>query len=88
MRCVSSQKHETHHLEDISKFLERKNEALQEDLEELGKCVYPFYQEIASSLPVQRADLKRNTEKLISAISERGDEWHREIDNIIRLFVN
>lgn len=84
VRCVSSQRHGTHQLEDISKFFERKNEALQEDLEELGKCIYPLYQEIASSLPVQRADLKRNTEKLISAISERGDEWHREIDNIIR----
>lgn len=84
VRCVSSKKHETHHLEDISKIFERKNEALQKDLEELGKCIYPLYQEIASSLPVQMAELKRNTEKLISAISERGDEWHREIDNIIR----
>lgn len=46
--------------------------------------IYPRYQEIASSYLVQRADLKRNTEKLISAINEQGEDWHREIDNIVR----
>lgn len=30
------------------------------------------------------AVLNTNTEKLISSINERGETWHREIDNIIR----
>ncbi|XP_052681255.1 E3 ubiquitin-protein ligase TRIM9-like [Crassostrea angulata] len=83
-QCFSSKKHRIHDVIDISKFFERKTKTLQADLEELGKLVYPRYQEIASSFPVQRADLKRNTEKLILAINERGEVWHREIDNIIR----
>lgn len=84
VQCVSSQKHRIHDVKEISKFFERKTKTLQADLEELGKLVYPRYQEIASSFPVQRADLKRNTEKLILAIIERGEVLHREIDNIIK----
>lgn len=84
VQCVSSQNHKIHDVKDISNFFERKTKTLQEELKELGKLVYPRYQEIASSFPVQRADLKRNTEELILAIIERGEVWHREIDNIIR----
>lgn len=28
--------------------------------------------------------MKRNAEEMISAINERGEDWHREIDNIVR----
>lgn len=83
VQCVSSKKHKAHDVVDIFSYLESKNKALQADLDELGKSIYPKYQEIASSFPAQRADLQRNTEKLISAIDMRGEDWHREIDNII-----
>lgn len=67
------------------KFFERKSKALRADLEELGKLIYPYYQEIASSFLVQRVNLKRNSEKLISAINDRGEDWRREIDIIKKL---
>lgn len=51
--CVSFKKHKAYDVVDFSKFLERKNQALQANLEELGKFIYPLYQEIASSLPVR-----------------------------------
>lgn len=53
-------KHNNHDLLDISKYLEIKNETLQEDIEELEQ-IYPLYQVIALSFPVQRADLQKNT---------------------------
>lgn len=84
VQCVSSKKHKAHDVEDILSYLESRSKALQADLEELGKFIYPKYQEMASSFPAQRADLQRNTEELISAINERGDDWHREINNIVR----
>lgn len=84
VQCVSSKKHKIHDVTNISKCMERKTKELQADLEELGKLIYPCYQEIASSFSVQRANLKRNTEKLILAVNEQGEVWHREIDNIIR----
>lgn len=79
-----SGKHSNHVLLDISTYLENKNETLQADIEELEENIYPLYQEIASSFLVQRADLQKNTMKLISAVDERGKDWHRKIDSIIK----
>lgn len=84
VQCITSKRHAAHDVVDILNFIEKKNKALQADLEELGTEIYPKYQEIASSFSVQKGDLNSNTEKLISAINKRGEEWHREIDNIIR----
>lgn len=41
VQCVFSKTHKAHDAEDILVFLERKKEALQADLEELGKTIYP-----------------------------------------------
>lgn len=88
VQCVSSNKHKAHDVVDILSYLNSKNKALQADLKELGNFIYPKYQEIASSFPVQKAALKRNAEELISAINERGEDWHRIIDIIIRKFIS
>lgn len=82
--CEWSDKHINHAFLNISSYLEIKNKTLQADIEELEKHIYPAYQEIASSFPVQRAELLRNNEKLISAINKQGEVWHRKIDSIIR----
>lgn len=82
--CEKSAKHINHAFLNISSYLEVKNKTLQADIEELEKHIYPVYQEIASSFPVQRAELLRNNEKLISAINKQGEVWHRKIDSIIR----
>lgn len=84
VQCITSKKHAAHDVVDILDFIEKKNKQLQGDLEELGKEMYPKYQEIAASFSVQKSDLNSNTEKLISAINKQGEEWHREVDNIIR----
>ncbi|XP_052683028.1 E3 ubiquitin ligase TRIM40-like [Crassostrea angulata] len=84
VQCITSKKHAAHDVIDILNFIEKKNKALQADLEELGKIIYPKYQEIASSFLIQKDDVDRNTEKLISAINKQGAEWHREIDTIMR----
>lgn len=48
------------------KYLDRKTKALHADLEELGKRIHPEYQEIF--ILVQKADLKRNSKHLITAL--------------------
>lgn len=84
VQCVSSKIHKAHYFVNRFSFLEGKRKALQADLEELGNFVYPKYKEVESSFSVQRANLKRNTEKLISDINTQGEDWHRKIDNIVR----
>lgn len=88
VQCASSKKHKAHDVVDFLSYFNSKIKALQENLKELGNIIYPKYQEMASSFPAQRADLERNTEELISAINERGEDWHREIDNIIRKLIS
>lgn len=57
--------------------------ALQADMEEFEKIIYPEYLIIAAYFPLQKANLNKKTETLISDIDRQGEEWHREIDNII-----
>lgn len=84
VQCVSSNKHKAHDVLDVMSYLNSKYKALQADLKELGNFIYPKYQEIATSFPVQKAALNRNAEELISAINDRGEDWHREIENYVR----
>lgn len=88
LHCITSKKHAGHGVVDILDFIDKKTKALQADLEELGKIVYPKYQEIASSFSVQKDDLNGNTEKLKSAITKRGKDLHNEIDIIIRNLIS
>lgn len=64
--------------------LEKQKSVLQKDLQELEKSIYPKYQEILSSIPVQKANLKKTSQKIASDISKHGEEMHREIDIIIK----
>ncbi|XP_065926351.1 E3 ubiquitin-protein ligase TRIM71-like [Magallana gigas] len=82
-QCISSKKHLGHIQVDILKTFESKTEKLQKELEELEKSLYPKYKVIASNIPVQKADLSKNSQKLTTAIDKQGEVWHREIDTII-----
>ncbi|XP_052702840.1 zinc finger protein RFP-like [Crassostrea angulata] len=83
VQCVSSEKHFWHKQIEILKKIESKKKDLQRELQELEKIIYPIYKEIASNIPVQKADLSKNSRKLTTAIDKQGEVWHREIDTII-----
>eukprot|EP00105_Crassostrea_gigas_P043506 XP_019927654.1 PREDICTED: uncharacterized protein LOC105339989 [Crassostrea gigas] len=84
LECVSSGDHLGHKQVGILKKLDTRKEALKKDLHELENSIYPKYQEIASNLPVQKADLNKNTKKLTTALDKHGEDLHREIDNAIK----
>nr|XP_034329489.1 uncharacterized protein LOC109621177 [Crassostrea gigas] len=82
-KCISSAKHSGHKIVDIFQSFEIKTEILKKDLQELEKFIYPKYKEIASNIPVQKADLSKTSRKLTTAIDKQGEVWHREINTII-----
>ncbi|XP_065929793.1 uncharacterized protein [Magallana gigas] len=63
--------------------LKKQKFILQKDLQELEKSIYPRYQEIASNIPVQKANLNKSSQKIASDISKHGEDMHMEIDVIV-----
>lgn len=82
-KCVSRD-HINHTFVNVVEKLESQKNLMQRDLEELEKWIYPKYQATAYTIPVQRTDLNKNSQKLTTAIIEHGDNLHRGIDNDIK----
>lgn len=53
-QCISSSEHEQHRKFDILESIEHKKSIIQRDLQELEKTIYPKYQEIASTILMQK----------------------------------
>lgn len=81
--CIASKEHQTHNVDDIMNSLVKRKTVLQKILQELEISIFPEYQEIASSISVQRADLNENTQKMTTAIDKHGENLHKEIDIFI-----
>ncbi|XP_065929549.1 tripartite motif-containing protein 2-like isoform X2 [Magallana gigas] len=84
VQCTSSTQHQGHTFVYIVKILEKQRSVLQKDLLELEKFIYPKYQEIALSIPVQKSTHNTTSQKIASDISKHGEEMHRQIDVIIK----
>uniref|UniRef100_A0A8W8JF77 B box-type domain-containing protein n=1 Tax=Magallana gigas TaxID=29159 RepID=A0A8W8JF77_MAGGI len=84
VECVSSGEHLGHKQVGILKKQDTKREALKKDLQELENTIYPKYQEIVSNIPVQKADLNKNSKKSTTALDKHGEDLHREIDIAIK----
>ncbi|XP_065937321.1 tripartite motif-containing protein 2-like [Magallana gigas] len=82
-QCDSLEKHSGHLNVDIIEHFESEKEILQKDLRELEKFIYPRHHEIVSSIPVQKAELSKCSDKMKIDLNKRSDVWHREIDLII-----
>ncbi|XP_078318420.1 uncharacterized protein LOC111120431 [Crassostrea virginica] len=82
--CVASSEHKYHRKEDILSLFETKRELMQKDLQDLEKSIYPRYQEAATNIPVQRADVNKRSQELTTALDKQGEALHKEIDTIIQ----
>nr|XP_022299113.1 E3 ubiquitin-protein ligase TRIM71-like [Crassostrea virginica]XP_022299114.1 E3 ubiquitin-protein ligase TRIM71-like [Crassostrea virginica] len=82
--CSSFGEHAEHKTEDLLKAMAEKEELIRKDLQELEESIYPRYQEAATNIPVQRADVNKRSQKLTTALDKQGEALHTEIDTIIQ----
>lgn len=82
--CISSDQHKNHKIIDILEVLEKKKREINRDFKEIIASIYPKYQSIAESFFGQIDYLHENCEKISTALDKLGEEWHREIDSIIK----
>ncbi|XP_061169417.1 uncharacterized protein LOC133178720 [Saccostrea echinata] len=81
--CISSGKHKGHNLVDVRQKLSSKKEDLEKDLKELEENIYPKYTEIATDIHKDEADFEEYYGKQITAVITQGEEWHKEVENIV-----
>ncbi|XP_052678656.1 uncharacterized protein LOC128159567 [Crassostrea angulata] len=81
--CTASEQHRGHIFVDTSTVYKTQKENIEKDTEELVNLISPTYEEIASDLANQLANLDGGYEKLTTIMSKQGEQWHREIDIVI-----
>ena len=82
--CISSGQHIGHKAVDVIEDFEAKKEVLKKDLQEIEKSLFPKYEEAATNIQIQKADQRKNSQKLTTELKKHGEALHKEIDNIIQ----
>ncbi|XP_062601172.1 E3 ubiquitin-protein ligase TRIM45-like [Saccostrea cucullata] len=81
--CSASKQHEGHKYLVLAEIYDSKKNDIAKDTEELQNIISPTYIEITKDLETQITNLDEEYEKLTTAMTEHGKQWHREIDNVI-----
>ncbi|XP_052677678.1 uncharacterized protein LOC128158759 [Crassostrea angulata] len=82
--CTASKQHKGHNFVEVTDVYKTKKEVIKKDTKDLKNHIAPKYEEIARNLENQLANLDGGYEKLTSAMSKQGEQWHREIDIVIK----
>ena len=79
--CFASKQHnKDHELLQLSEVFNKKKELIQKDKEEINKQLLPAYEDMATELEKQIANLDTDYKKLSTEISKHREDMHREID--------
>ncbi|XP_052712490.1 uncharacterized protein LOC128186687 [Crassostrea angulata] len=81
--CMASEQHGGHKFVEVAEVFKTKRDDIKNDAKELENNIFPVYEEIASDLKYQLANLDGGYEKLTTTMSKQGEQWHKEIDIII-----
>ncbi|XP_078312494.1 uncharacterized protein LOC111132642 [Crassostrea virginica] len=82
--CISSGQHSGHKAINIYEDFDVEREVLKKKLQELENSIFPKYEEAASNIQIQKADQRKNSQKLTAELNKHGEALHKEIKNIIQ----
>ena len=84
--CISSGDHEQHEKITILKRCDNIKTSLRRALTELEEFVYPKYQEAASSITIQKAEITKNSQNLNDRIREQKEVWQMKSTQLFRSY--
>ncbi|XP_061167675.1 E3 ubiquitin-protein ligase TRIM71-like [Saccostrea echinata] len=82
--CLASDQHLGHKLLKILQVLDEKRDKIIKEQTELNDTIYPTYQDIASDVQNRMSQLEKEYGDLSTAITKHGEDWHREIDKLVK----
>ncbi|XP_061169005.1 E3 ubiquitin-protein ligase TRIM9-like [Saccostrea echinata] len=82
--CLLSYRHQVHKVSDILQVVEEKKKEIIKKQTELKERIYPTYQDIAFDIQNRMSQLEKEYGDLSSAITKHGEDWHREIDKLVK----
>ncbi|XP_062598543.1 tripartite motif-containing protein 46-like [Saccostrea cucullata] len=83
-KCIASDQHLGHKLSEVLKVLEERKDKLSKDHIELHEIIYPTYHKIASDVQNRMSKLEKEYRDLLTAITKHEEDWHREIDKLVK----
>ncbi|XP_061168270.1 E3 ubiquitin-protein ligase TRIM71-like isoform X2 [Saccostrea echinata] len=82
--CLTSDHHLGHKLLKVLQVLNEKKDKIIKEQTELNETIYPTYQDIASDVQNRMSQLEKEYGDLSIAITKHGEDWHREIDKLVK----
>ncbi|XP_061195008.1 tripartite motif-containing protein 55-like [Saccostrea echinata] len=83
-KCIASDQHLGHKVSEILQVVDEKKEKIIKKQTELNDTIYPTYQDIASDVQDRMSQLEKEYGDLSTAITKHGENWHREIDTLVK----
>ncbi|XP_061177459.1 uncharacterized protein LOC133186247 [Saccostrea echinata] len=82
--CVALNQHLGHELSKIMHVVGEKKDIIIKERNELNDTIYPTYQDIASGVQNRMTQLEKEYGDLSTAVTKHGEDWHREIDKLVK----
>ncbi|XP_061191798.1 uncharacterized protein LOC133200077 [Saccostrea echinata] len=85
--CISSEKHKRHVFSNLFEMFSAQKQKIQSDVDEIENIISPAYETDISNLETQINSLDGEYMKLTTQILKHGEDWHREVDILIKKFL-
>ncbi|XP_055999426.1 E3 ubiquitin-protein ligase Midline-1-like [Ostrea edulis] len=86
--CTAADKHKGHTFLILSEIYNKRKADITKDSEEIENIISPTYEDMATDLETQIANLDGEYVKFTTVVTKHGEEWHKEIDNVINKMKN
>lgn len=85
--CTASSKHKHHEVIHLDNLYKTKKIDIKRDSTELERLLFSTFRTISNTVENQIAHLDGDYNKITTAISQQGEEWHKEVDNVITIMI-